>query len=171
MSGYGRGLSWTPEEDEAVRMHYPLHGPNWDGWAALLPGRTPKAVTQRASVLGVPVLPEIRSLMSSKANSKRVGTWTDEELAAIREHYPAHGPSWDGWAEVLPRRSNGAIKGKAKELRLTRCCRQRDFTEAEQRRILKVLIKLAAAMDVEPNDVATEIVRLGKEYERRSRCQ
>ena len=42
--------------------------------------------------------------------------WTEEELAALREHYPSHGPSWEGWSELLHGRSYSAIVSRASVL-------------------------------------------------------
>ena len=39
--------------------------------------------------------------------------WTDAEINALRVYYPLHGPSWEGWAEVLNGRSRKAIQRKA----------------------------------------------------------
>ena len=35
--------------------------------------------------------------------------WTARELQLLREHYPSHGSSWDGWAALLPSRTKYAI--------------------------------------------------------------
>lgn len=39
--------------------------------------------------------------------------WSEAEDRAIREFYPRHGPRWDGWAEVLPWRTERAIASRA----------------------------------------------------------
>lgn len=39
--------------------------------------------------------------------------WTEAEEALVREHYPSHGATWDGWDELLPNRSLNAIRGHA----------------------------------------------------------
>lgn len=44
---------WTPEEDAALREHYPAHGTAWPGWAAVLPGRSEWGRRERAYKLGV----------------------------------------------------------------------------------------------------------------------
>lgn len=45
--------------------------------------------------------------------------WTPEEDAAIRELYPGHAPSWDGWDEVLPGRTRASICTRAKRIGAT----------------------------------------------------
>ncbi|MBR3157901.1 MAG: hypothetical protein IKF14_02240 [Atopobiaceae bacterium] len=47
-----------------------------------------------------------------------VRPWGDDELAALAEHYPHHGSSWDGWADALPGRSERSIAVKASVLGL-----------------------------------------------------
>lgn len=46
-------VKWTPEEDDVLRRHYAEHGDRWHMWAELLPGRTTKAIFQRAHRLGI----------------------------------------------------------------------------------------------------------------------
>ena len=50
------GDPWTRAELDALRRLYPSHGRNWDGWARLLPGRTPDAMVAMANKLGCPRL-------------------------------------------------------------------------------------------------------------------
>lgn len=52
--------------------------------------------------------------------------WDAEELAVLAEHYPGHGPRWDGWPDLLPRRSAGAIHNMASVLGLKLKCRWTD---------------------------------------------
>lgn len=52
--------------------------------------------------------------------------WTPSEDNALRTFYPKHGPSWDGWDEVLPDRSNESIRCRATRLRLTKPQRTAD---------------------------------------------
>lgn len=40
--------------------------------------------------------------------------WTHDELAILTAHYRSKGPSWDGWAELLPRRNKVSIEHAAK---------------------------------------------------------
>ena len=169
MSGHGSGRRWTPEEDEALRLHYPLHGPDWEAWKVILPGRTDKAISQRASVLSVPVHPDIRSLKASAANSKRANFWTKTEIRLLVDNFAKQGASWNGWNELLPNRTTSAIKTKARELGLIRVDGKKSFTNDERKRILEVMLGLAEAMNARPYDVAMEIVRLGKEHERQAK--
>lgn len=46
-------IFWTEDEDEFIRLNYPLNGPYWDGWDKVLLGRSPKAISMRAMRLGV----------------------------------------------------------------------------------------------------------------------
>lgn len=39
--------------------------------------------------------------------------WSDAETATLLANYQAHGADWDGWAELLPGRTIGAIHSKA----------------------------------------------------------
>lgn len=95
---------WSPEEEEAVREHYPRHGRSWDGWGAILPARTPRAISAHARALGVTF------------EDKPHPGWTEEECDLIREYYEDFGADWEGWRSVLPRRSPLAIRTKANRL-------------------------------------------------------
>ena len=44
--------------------------------------------------------------------------WSKEEDEALRAFYPRHGMTWDGWAEVLPERTQVAISTRASRLGL-----------------------------------------------------
>lgn len=44
---------WTKEEDGNLAVYYPIYGPNWDGWDELLPGRSRRAISARATKMGV----------------------------------------------------------------------------------------------------------------------
>lgn len=48
-----RGSEWTTRQDELLERYYPEHGPSWDGWERLLPGRTCRAIAKQASKIGV----------------------------------------------------------------------------------------------------------------------
>lgn len=47
------GRPWTAAEDAAIREHGRRRGPNWPGWADLLPDRSPAAIRNRKSTLGL----------------------------------------------------------------------------------------------------------------------
>ena len=49
----GSASFWSPDELETLALHYPLHGPDWRGWASRLPGRTKSAIAQRAYADGL----------------------------------------------------------------------------------------------------------------------
>lgn len=42
-----------------------------------------------------------------------MASWTNDEIAALSEHYISKGPNWDGWKDLLPNRTIGAIYHKA----------------------------------------------------------
>ena len=46
--------------------------------------------------------------------------WTYAEDRMVRDNYPRHGPSWDGWADVLPHRTKAAIASRAGMLGVTK---------------------------------------------------
>ena len=47
-----------------------------------------------------------------------MGRWTEAEVDTLRENYQGHGSEWDGWDELLPGRSRGAICVKASDMGL-----------------------------------------------------
>lgn len=44
--------------------------------------------------------------------------WSEVEDDALREYFPRHGAKWDGWQEVLPKRTIRAVEMRAKRLGL-----------------------------------------------------
>lgn len=46
-------VPWGEDEVEILKAQYPLHGPHWAGWEALLPDRTERAIQRKAGLLGV----------------------------------------------------------------------------------------------------------------------
>jgi hypothetical protein len=98
------GRPWSEQEDDVVRLLFPVHGASWKGWSSVLTGRSAEAVTRRARTLGLP------------ADPGRPSRWTAEEEALVVEHYPGHGAAWEGWKRLLPRRSPGAIGERALRL-------------------------------------------------------
>ena len=101
-----RSPRWTDDELATLEHHYPEHGPNWDGWSNLLPGRTQRAIANKAAKLSV------------TADTPRgpFGKYTPRELEIIRRYYPLHGPDWDGWSNLLPGRGKRGIASKAAEI-------------------------------------------------------
>lgn len=97
---------WTADEAKTLARHYPEHGPNWDGWAELLPGRNSNAIRSMAARHGL------------KSDEVRDLKYTDEEAKTLRSLYPLHGSVWDGWAEALPGRTQGSISSMAIKLGL-----------------------------------------------------
>lgn len=51
-------------------------------------------------------------------HKRRREPWGEFEELALREFYPRHGPQWEGWDEVLPRRTRHAIMQRAAKLGL-----------------------------------------------------
>lgn len=161
---------WTKAEDEALKLHFPLHGAKWEGWQALLPDRTAKAISVRAHTLGVRLLPEIHALkMKETAKKRRAGKWTRDEETILAQYFPRHPIDWDGWDELMPNRSRSSIRTHAYAMGLTyRGNVVRIFSEAEKKRLLKTVLQLSDALKATPYDVAMELVELGKEWERQA---
>ena len=97
---------WTTEEVQALRDYYPVYGPQWDGWRELLPNREGTSLRCKAHKLGI-------------SSPRKRMPWTDAEREIIGEYFPAHGPSWCGWAVVLPERSVRAIGCEALRMGVT----------------------------------------------------
>lgn len=114
---------WSKEETEALRLYYPEHGPSWDGWEELLPGRTQGSIRTRAGLLGL--------------TASRSSTWTKEEEELLREHYPYQGPSWEKWGHLLPGRTRGQITKAANALGLKASSVVRASWTAEEDGILR----------------------------------
>lgn len=104
---------WTEAEVDTLRENYRGHGSEWDGWDELLPGRSRGAICVKASDMG---LRKDRGLYGGH----RRGSWTEGEDAALAREYAGHGPSWEGWRELLPGRSPAAIRNRAQGMGLTR---------------------------------------------------
>lgn len=94
---------WTEEEDEALRSTYPEGGIAASREA--LPGRSDMAIRYRASTFGL------------KCGRQLAGrnTWSDEEVAILREFYPQTGI--DVMAK-LPGRTEAAIRKHAFDLKI-----------------------------------------------------
>ena len=45
-------------------------------------------------------------------SARRRDGWTEDEDRLVIEYGPTHGPSWPGWADLLPRRSRQAVKAR-----------------------------------------------------------
>ena len=54
--------------------------------------------------------------------------WTPEEDQVVRENYPVHGGSWDGWERVLPGRTSEAIRVHAFKLGVVAPARRDPWT-------------------------------------------
>lgn len=161
---------WTKTEDEALKLHFPLHGAKWEGWETLLPGRSSKAISCRAHILDVRLLPEVHALKAKEAVKKRrAGKWTRDEEAIITDYFPRHRIDWEGWDELLPNRTKESIRAHAYAMGIVyRGNITRIFTKAEKTRLLKTVLQLSDAINATPYEVAMELVELGKEWERQA---
>lgn len=145
-----RGRAWTPDEDAAlVGACGACTG--WDAVAERLPGRTKRAVVRRADRLGV-------------APQHRYVEWTDDEVGALGESYPTHGPRWAGWADALPGRTVEQIRARANYDGL-RQPRSR-WTPEEDRALSLVLARLSAHMGRPATCVASRMRMLAREPRR-----
>lgn len=39
---------WSHEDERILRVYYQMHGADWDGWAMLLPDRSPTSICEKA---------------------------------------------------------------------------------------------------------------------------
>lgn len=161
---------WTKTEDEALKLHFPLHGAKWEGWKTRLPGRSSKAISCRAHILDVRLLPEVHAQKAKEAVKKRrAGKWTRDEEAIITDYFPRHRIDWEGWDELLPNRTKESIRAHAYAMGIVyRGNITRIFTKAEKARLLKTVLQLSDAINATPYEVALELVELGKEWERQA---
>lgn len=130
------GKPYSRAEDEALRKHYPEHGRLWDGWAVLLPGRTPNSISIRAHKLGI---------------RRKAEDWDVEEDAILRINYPSHGATWDGWAELLPHRSTKAIAAHAHALGLVTMRGKRAKASSARKRVGEVGRRCGDCLLFEPS--------------------
>lgn len=107
---------WSREEDVILIDEYPAHGLKWEGWAEVLPNRARGEIEKRAFVLGVKFGIPVR--------------WSDKEDQLLACHYPTHGPGWDEWASLLPKKTPNLIRRRALSLRLPK-----EWTEEEIARL------------------------------------
>lgn len=66
---------WTEAEDEVLRAHYLERGPRWQGWADLLPDRTPRAIQSRAQ----------RLRLASRGNTPDDASRHEADVASMME--------------------------------------------------------------------------------------
>lgn len=57
---------------------------------------------------------QVTSCNNGELRSKK--TWTRKEEQVVRDYYPTHGATWEGWLELLGDRSYAAIQRKAHNL-------------------------------------------------------
>ena len=92
-------LPWTDAEDDIMRADYKRLGSVVV--MGLLPGRTRKAIEQRAVGLGV--------------SHSRCDPWTDEEDAMLLKFWPEMGA---GCARMFPNRSKTSVQTRARKMRI-----------------------------------------------------
>ena len=137
--------AWTDEEDAALYENYPAHGISWDGWERLLPRRSRQSISVRAVNLGI---------RCEKGRAR----WTDEEDALLHEHYPEHGPRWDGWAELLPKRSRQAIQQRS--ARIGASCRPDSFSKDEKKALAGAVADAASELGRDVPSCVRELSRM-----------
>lgn len=153
-----------------MRTYFSEHGAKWEGWKAILPGRSTKAISVRAHTLGIRLHPEIHAqIMKGVARKRRAGRWMKDEEAILTQYFTRHPIDWEGWDELLPNRSRSSIRTHACAMGLTyRGNVMRIFSKAEKKMLLKTVLQLSDAINATPYEVAMELVELGKEWERQA---
>lgn len=63
--------------------------------------------------------------------------WSDAQDRAIETYYPTHGPSWEGWSELLPTRTKRAIQARANRLGVTDRREERKTVKREKPRTIR----------------------------------
>ncbi len=122
--GYPRtGAPWSAEEVEALRGSADMAGATLGDVLKAVPGRSPRSIRAKASVLGIPLPPAWEP-------------WSAEEDGRLRAHFPTHGNVWVGWRRILPGRSARAIEERSQELGVARMAGNRHWTDQE----LEVLV-------------------------------
>ncbi len=111
--------TWTNEEVDVLREHYPEHGARWDGWGRLLPGRSEASITHAAERWGV----------------RHRRYWTEGEDEVLRTHYPSKPMGWPGWKRLLPGRTRKQVRNRAAMLGL-KCPRGEGWTDAQRRDLI-----------------------------------
>lgn len=152
--GVSTGRRWTRAERDALAANYRGHGASWDGWAEILPGRSAAAIKNMAQTMGVRCgIEEMR------------GDWSPAEDAVLMGNC-AHGPSWDGWSELLPGRTRGAISVRASKLGVGMGRGghgARKWSGEEDRKIKEVLSKLALATGRTERAVAMRMAAIAED--------
>lgn len=90
--------------------------------------------------------------------------WSGDELDLLEEFYPKKGPSWDKWPELLPGRSNQAVRAQAGRLCAVRV---RRWSAKEEDLLRKLLLAFSAKTGRKPRSVAYKaynLLRYGKEF-------
>lgn len=69
--------------------------------------------------------------------------WTTRQEGLLERYYPEKGPSWEGWAELMPGRTRQAISQHAHKMGL-RCLYRgpKSWTKAEDRLAVAMLAKV-----------------------------
>lgn len=70
----GNGNPWTEREDAILKKFLPYHGPGWEGWKELLPGRSRYAISARKASLGI---------AGPRSRAKSHEVWTEVQKRAL----------------------------------------------------------------------------------------
>lgn len=99
-----KGDRWTPDENRVLLENLGKISVSEIIRRGLLPGRTVRGTQRHIDYWHL------------KESPSRQNGWTPDEDDILRELYPEHGPSWDGWMKVLPTRSRRAVMTRANRL-------------------------------------------------------
>jgi hypothetical protein len=124
-------MKWTPEEDAAIREHYPTKAAH-ELSATVLPGRSVASIHTRAYTLHVKKAAGMAAVFTRRKTD--VHHWTDDEVAVLVERFPN-----DHTKEIARDMglSYGQVSQKAHSLRLAKS----EAFHARQRRINSDLSK------------------------------
>lgn len=123
-----KGDRWTPEENRVLLKNLGKISVSEIIRRGLLPGRTVRGTQRHINYW---------RLNESQARQKR---WMPDEDELLRDLYPEHGPSWDGWMRVLPTRSRRAVVTRANKLGMRA---QTGWTAEEEELLRKLYTKRA----------------------------
>lgn len=101
--------------------------------------------------------------------------WTGAEDAILIENIAKHGPSWEGWAELLPGRSAGAIKSRKATLGATGVKAKpeddgpAEWTDEQRRLLVESATTITQLCDHSLYECALELARIIKRYRRQKK--
>lgn len=136
---------WTEEEIAALREHYPSHGPRWEGWSELLPGRSYSSIASRASVLGAVT----RHLSPGRWSARE-----DERLVELARS----GATARECSDALPGRSLSSVYKRLELLGLGNAA----WTEGEDEGLAALVEAVARRLGRTPEQVAGRALTLAR---------